>query len=286
MRVSVVIPTLNAGAQLGRLLDALEAQTLPPVEIIVVDSSSTDGSTEAVARHARARVVTIPAAAFDHGGTRDLAARQATGDALLFMTQDALPADRSLVETLAGSLGDEAVAAAYARQLPRPDATPRERLVRAFNYPDKSAIHDARSGQGLRNYYLSNVCAVYRRDTYLALGGFEHGLRSNEDMLFAAKAIRAGYGIAYNAEARVVHSHNLTLAEQYRRNALQGYELARHRALLGDDSPVGSGKKMLAYVTKGLLRQGHVASWLAFCLDCAARFAGSRSGKRAFERKG
>ena len=284
MRVSVIIPTRDAERHIEALLSALEAQTLVPEEIIVVDSSSTDRTAQIAQRHGRVRFMTIPAASFDHGGTRDMAARQATGDALVFMTQDAVPADGAVLEALAGALEDGTVAAAYARQLPRPDAWPREKLVRAFNYPEQSTVHDRHSRLGLRTYYLSNACAAYRRETYLALGGFETKLRSNEDMLFAAKAIRAGYRIAYCAEARVIHSHNLTLAEQYRRNKLQGYELARHRELLGDDSPVGSGKQMLLYVTRGLLRQGRLPDCLAFGLDCVARFAGNRAGKREFEK--
>ena len=284
MKVSVIIPTLNAERFIEPLLAALEAQTLPPEEIIVVDSSSTDRTVQMVGRHPKARAIVIPAASFDHGGTRDMAAREATGDALLFMTQDAMPADDRLIETLVGALVDPSVAAVYARQLPREDATPRERLVRRFSYPERSSVRDGASRLGLRTYYLSNVCAAYKRGVYLELGGFETKLRSNEDMLFAAKAIGAGYRIGYCAEARVIHSHNMTLAGQYRRNKLQGYELARHRALLGDDSPVGSGRQMLRFVTAGLLRQGRVFSWMAFGLDCVARLAGNRAGKREYEK--
>lgn len=285
MRVSVIIPTLNAERHIEGLMAALERQTLLPEEIIVVDSSSTDRTAQLAKVHRLVRVVTIPRASFDHGGTRDLAARQAVGDVLVFMTQDALPDGDALLATLVDALEDATVAAAYARQLPRADAWPREKLVRGFSYPEQSSVRDRDSAPGLRKYYLSNVCAAYRRETYLSLGGFEHGLRSNEDMLFAAKAIRAGYRIAYVAEARVIHSHNLGFAEQYRRNRLQGYELARHRELLGDDSPVGSGKQLLAHVSKGLLKEGRVISWIAFCLDCASRFAGNRAGKREYEKE-
>ncbi len=283
--VSVIIPTLNAEREIESLILALEGQSLPPKEIIIVDSSSADRTLEIAGKHAIVRTETV--STFNHGGTRDLAARMAAGDILIFMTQDALPKDKNLIKMLVNALREHPrAAAAYGRQIPRENAWPQEKLVRSFNYPEASAVHSLSSIKelGLRTFYLSNVCAAYRRDLYLDLGGFEQDLRSNEDMLFAAKAIRKGYEILYCAEAGVIHSHNLGLGEQYRRNRLQGYELARHRDLLENDSPVGSGKAMLSFVTKGLLSKGRITSWVRFCLDCCARYLGNRAGKREYER--
>lgn len=286
MKVSVIIPTLNAGELFEELLTRLEGQTLPPEEIIVVDSGSRDGTVETAKKHDSVRLMRTDC--FNHGGTRDMAAREAEGDLLLFMTQDAVPASDCLIQILVEALEKHPdAAAAYARQLPREDAREAEKHVRAFSYPDSSEVHNLDSVQtlGLRAFYLSNVCAAYRRDIFLRLDGFERDLRSNEDMLFAAKAIRAGYEIVYEAQAQVIHSHDLTLSEQYRRNRLQGYELARHRGLLGKDSPMGSGRRMLAFVSRKLLGRGRLISLAGFCLDCVARYAGNRAGKRAFERE-
>lgn len=287
MKLSVIIPTLNAEQTLEPLLSALQNQILPPDEILIIDSSSTDRTAEIVKRYSVVRFAVISKESFNHGGTRDQAARTATGDILLFMTQDAIPANSRLTETLEKVLSDHPnAAAAYARQIPAEDANAREKLVREFIYPEESEIHDLNTIQqlSLRAYYCSNVCAVYKREAYYELGGFETDLRTNEDMLFAAKAIKAGKQIIYAADAEVIHSHNLSLGEQYRRNKLQGYELARHRELLGDDSPVGSGKAMLFHVTRRLLKQGHFFSWIGFGFDCIARYAGNRAGKKEYER--
>ena len=286
MKLSVIIPTLNAEVTIEKLLSALQNQILPPDEILIIDSSSTDRTAQIVERYPAVRFTVIPKASFNHGGTRDRAAREAAGDILLFMTQDAIPADDRLTETLVKALSDHPnAAAAYARQIPAEDANPREKLVRAFSYPEEPEIHDLSSVRqlGLRAYYCPNVCAAYRREAYFELGGFETDLRTNEDMLFAAKAIKAGKQIIYAANAAVVHSHNFTPGEQYRRNKLQGYELARHSDLLGDDSPVGSGKAMLIHVTRGLLKKGRFLSWIGFGFDCVARYAGNRAGKREYE---
>lgn len=285
MKVSVIIPTLNAEKWIAPLLERLRGQTLPPAEILVADSRSADRTREIAARAPGVRVLEVTS--FNHGGTRDMAMRESRGEVAVFMTQDAQPASGRLLEQLCAALEQAPrAAAAYARQLPREDALPRERLVRMFSYPAEGAVHDAASvaSLGLRAFYLSNVCAAYRRDVYEELGGFEKDLRSNEDMLYAAKAIRAGYSVVYAAGAEVIHSHNLSLGEQYRRNRLQGYELARHRALLENDSPVSSGKEMFLRVAGGLLREGRIGSFCAFCADCGARYLGNRAGKREFEK--
>src|SRR5262249_41358950 len=136
-RVSVIIPTWEAGAYLPALLARLHEQTLAPDEILVVDSSSTD-ATVAIARAAGCVVRGIAKGDFDHGGTRNLAAGMACGDILVFLTQDALPCDRGFLAELTAPLRDGRASAAGGRQVPRDDAPPPERFAREFNYPATS----------------------------------------------------------------------------------------------------------------------------------------------------
>ena len=138
---------------------------------------------------------------------------------------------------------------------------------------------------GIKAFFCSDVCAAYNREIYLVLGGFDHPLKTNEDMFFAAKALRGGYRVAYSAEAKVYHSHNFTLREQYARNRIQGYEIERHWNLLGDVSKESEGMKLVKTVSGELLKQGRVFSFLHFGLDCGARFLGSRAGKKEFEKE-
>ena len=104
-------------------------------------------------------------------------------------------------------------------------------------------------------------------------------------MFFAARAIRAGYGIAYAAEAEVIHSHDFSFREQYDRNRLQGYEIARHATLLGNASASRTGMAMLKEVSGALLRQGRIGSIFGLVMDCGARYLGSRAGRKAYERE-
>ncbi len=287
MDISVVIPTLNAGGELDELLTRLEQQTMVPTEILVIDSSSEDGTLQIAERHAGVRTYTIERKEFNHGGTRDWAFSLAVGEIVIFLTQDVVPASNRLIERLVAPLQEETTVAAYARQLAKPTASERERLIRAFNYPEQSERRTLKDIplKGIKAFFFSDVCAAYRRKEYEALGGFEKDVLSNEDMLYAARAIRAGYTIAYAADAEVLHSHDLSLGEQYRRNRAQGYELERYKELLGKTSSAEEGMIMFRKVSGQLLRQGKILSAAGLLMDCAARYTGNKAGQRAYRKK-
>src|SRR6185369_10515294 len=98
--VSVVIPTLNGGPLFEQVLQQLTRQVCPvPIEILVVDSGSTDGTIEA-AKKAGARVENVPRQDFDHGLTRNKGIEMTSGDVVVLLTQDALPADEHLIANL------------------------------------------------------------------------------------------------------------------------------------------------------------------------------------------
>lgn len=283
MSISVIIPTLNAERELPELLRMLRIQTIRPDEVIVVDSESSDG-TAAAAKESGARVLSVLRKDFDHGKTRDLALRESVGDTVVFLTHDAVPADEHFLDNLIRPLKESRVAVTTGRQLPKMDASPMERLVREFNYPAESHIRSEKdvARMGIKAFFCSDVCAAYNREIYMELGGFDYPLKTNEDMFYAAKAIRNGYRVAYAADALVYHSHNFSLKEQYRRNYIQGYEIERHRPILGEVSQESEGMKMVKYVSGGLLRQGRLFSFARFGLDCCARLVGSRAGKKKY----
>ena len=140
---------------------------------------------------------------FDHGGTRDEGIRMSDADVIVCMTQDAVPADENLIAELTEKLGEDGIAAAYARQLPGEDCDILERYTRRFNYPPESLVKSSADLErlGIKTYFCSNVCAAYCREIYCELGGFESGTIFNEDMIYAAKLIKSGYSIAYCAKA-------------------------------------------------------------------------------------
>ena len=218
--VSVIIPVYKPNSMYVRLLKGLKYQTYPIKEIIVINTEQRYYHEENYPSLEQLRVIHIKKEEFDHGGTRNAGAKMATGDILLFMTQDAVLADAHVIERLVESFDDDRVGAAYARQLPNENCNLIERYTRSFNYPKKSRVkkYSDLNELGIKTYFCSNVCAAYKKEIYEKLGGFECRTIFNEDMIFAANIIKQGYFIVYCAEARVIHSHNYTGMEQLHRN--------------------------------------------------------------------
>lgn len=174
MRTSLIIPTRNAASHLDRLLPALRMQTLQPDEMLVVDSASSD-DTVARLREFGARVEVIDAGDFNHGGTRRWASEQVGGDALIVMTQDAIPATAETFANLIAELQLEPLnGVAYGRQLPHPGAGVLGAQSRHFNYPASSrskSLADA-PHLGIKTCFSSDSFSVYRRSALQAVGGF------------------------------------------------------------------------------------------------------------------
>lgn len=215
---SIIIPTLNGGHLLESLVSSLESQSVPPREIIVIDSSSTDNTPHEAVRLG-CNLITIPRTEFRHGRTRNHAARHAQGDILVFMTQDALPLSSCFLEELLRPIEQGTASAAYARQVPYASARPTEIFARTFNYPPQSRIrtHASVSDLGIRAYFFSNVASAIRKDVFMELGMFPDDVIMNEDMLFCAKMIENGHSVMYAAEAMVFHSHNYSAAQTFQR---------------------------------------------------------------------
>ncbi|RSX47235.1 glycosyltransferase [Bifidobacterium castoris] len=280
-KVSVIIPTLNAGTMIGPLLTRLEQQHRVPDEIIVVDSSSDDDTVAEVRRHPNVHLTVIDRKDFNHGGTRDRALRASTGDYVLFLTQDALPKDDGYIERILQPFEDGRVALVYGRQLPREDANAAERLIRGYTYGPNSSVITQRDVHrlGINAFRASDVCAAYRRTAYLEVGGFENPVLTNEDMFIAARFLHADWKIVYEASAEVIHSHNFTFRQQYKRNYIQGVEIEKHRDILGNAPLTGEGLAMTTYTIGHLLKQGRLIAAGRFIIDCGFRYVGNRKGK-------
>ena len=281
MKISVIIPTLNGARYMEKLMAALKGQSVPPDEIIVVDSASDDGTAE-LAGTLGARVIGIKRSEFDHGGTRDMALRASCGDIVLFLTQDALPVDKTYIEKLIAPFDDECIAAVGGRQAPYPDARPFERAIREHNYPTDNRTWSAQDiGKlGVRAFLISDCCAAYRRCAYLEVGGFDQPILTNEDMLMAERLLHAGWHLAYQGEAAVYHSHRMTLAEDYRRNLIVGMTMKRYEDRFEHVSETGTGASLAKAVLKRLLKEKEYAECFFFAMSCAARLAGNRMGRR------
>lgn len=279
--VDVIIPTYRPDESFRTLLERLEKQTYPVGHILIINTEEQYWKESLIEGISKAEVFQIPKSEFDHGATRDMGAGFSNADILLYMTQDAIPYDEHLVENLVAALEQPMVKAAYARQLPKPDCNIPEGCVRSFNYPDESAVHTFEDLEtlGIKTFFCSNVCAAYDHRLYTEVGGFTRPCIFNEDMLYAAKIIMLGYGVAYAADARVLHSHNYTNMQQFHRNFDNGVSQAMHPEIFRRVRSGGEGMKLVKYVSKYLrdLKKGYLIP--GFYLQCAFRLVGFRMGK-------
>lgn len=281
-KVDVIIPVYHPGKEFEKIIDRLESQTYPVNRIILLhteDGLSLDGLKE---KYGNIEIVNIKPEDFDHAATRDYGIKMSEADIAVCMTQDAYPDNEKLIMELTDSLEKENVAVAYARQLPRKDSTLLEKYTRQFNYPPESkmkSLADLKQ-MGIKTYFCSDVCAAYNKSMYMENGGFVEKAIFNEDMLYAAKAIRNGQKIYYNADARVIHSHNYNFMQQFRRNFDMAVSQAQHPEVFATVSSEKEGIKLVKDTSLYLLKKRK--PWLIWKLftDCVAKYSGYLLGKR------
>lgn len=277
--ISVIIPTLNASRYIRVLLESLKGQTRMPDEIIVIDSSSAD-STAKIAESYGVKTITIKKEDFDHGKTRNMAVNHATGNIIVFLTQDALPYDEHYLENLIKPLEKPDIAAAYGKQISNINATPVERFARLFNYPPISIVKgkDDISKLGIKTFFFSNVCSAIRKREFEELGGFPEKAIMNEDMVFAAKLILRGYKIAYVPEAKVIHSHNYTLCQQFKRYFDIGVSLKDNSWIL---EYVGADKEGVKFLKEEIryLFKNREYRWIPYVIgEAISKYSGYKLG--------
>jgi O-antigen biosynthesis protein len=269
--VTVAVPVLNGARYLDEVLGAVRAQELPPgeeVELLVVDSGSTDGS-QAIARRYGAVLHEIDKAEFSHGGTRNRMMGLAAGDHVAFLTQDATPAHAGwLAALLEGFAQADDVAAVFGPHVPRPDAS---HMIKA-----EMERHFAVWGDGGRELDLQRLdrspegLAAYRRfpgkwtffsdvNGCIARWAWEQvpyrEVSYAEDQLLGRELIEAGYAKVYHPRAAVVHSHDYPPAQFLRRYFDEWRSL---REVLGFTQP--AGPKTTLWDVRGLV--GYDKRWL------------------------
>ncbi len=284
--MDVIIPVYRPDERFYRLLCALKKQTMPANRIIVYNTEKAYYEEFAKKyplerKFPELEVYHLSRREFDHGGTRNLAVQKSDAPYFVMMTMDAVPADAKLLEELYWSLSNDKTAVAYARQLPGKDSGGIERYTRAFNYPAQSVVKTKEdlSRLGIKTFFCSNVCAAYKRVVFDELGGFPERAIFNEDMVFAWKAIYAGYGISYAADAKVIHSHEYSIAQQFHRNFDIGISQADHPEVFGSIRSESEGMRLVSGTVRYLLGKRQIAEIPKLFIMSAAKLAGYRLGK-------
>jgi rhamnosyltransferase len=225
--VSVLLVTRDGAATLGETLAAIRAQrTELPFEVVAIDSGSTDGTLELLARGAD-RLLEIAPREFDHGTTRNAGIAACRGELVALLVQDALPASDDWLESLTAPLrSDPLLAGTCARQLPRPaaSAVTRHYLAgwaasaaepRAMEVRDAPAWSALSPAERLALCTFDDVCSCIRRSVWERFPFRPTEIA--EDVEWAREVLLAGWRLAYVPQARVVHSHERSAGHELRR---------------------------------------------------------------------
>jgi rhamnosyltransferase len=257
---SIIIPAKNEARNIGACLDAIFAQQLEgTVEVILIDSGSTDGTVDIVRRYP-VRLHEIRPEEFGHGRTRNLGARMAQAEALVFLNADATPQGTDWLQGLLRELEPPDVAGVYGRQIARPDAYPMERFFLDYWYGPKRREQRMAGGQlDVNNVFFSTVNCAMKRAAWERFP-FDETVVMTEDQVWSRQALEAGYALVYAPELAVVHSHNYTLGQAFRRFFDAGWS-AEASFAPGAGSSLTLLRRTVAYPLREMAHLARTRQW-------------------------
>ena len=239
MKVSVIIPTKNAGDKFKNIIDMVLQQDVPwSYEVLVIDSGSTDGTFEYCEAKEGIRTHQIPACEFGHGKTRNLAISLTEGEFVVLITHDALPKDKKWLYELVASVDqDPGIAGSFGRHEAYSHDGPfiardlKMHFDNFLNWPstvvrlEDKERYDIDPGYRQFLHFFSNNNSCIRRKVWEEIPFPDVDFA--EDQIWAKNVIEAGYSKAYSEKAVVYHSHNFGIWEQGKRSFDESYALCR-----------------------------------------------------------
>ncbi len=212
MKPCIIMRSYNDMPLILKTLAMVSRQTTP-FELISLDNESTDGTTRELEKYADHRV-TIPKGTYIPGRVLNQGMEISHGEFVVFLNSDCTPQDEVWLQNLLEGFTDDRVAAVFGRQIPRPDC-----------YPIFARDTEDTYGDGSRQKYwrhcFSMASSAIRRSVWETMR-FDEAIQYSEDIDWTWRARQKGYEIRYAPGAIVMHSHNYTLRQFYRRHYGEG----------------------------------------------------------------
>ena len=234
MATSILIRTKNEAKDLPKALDLIRNQSLKPVDIVVVDSGSTDGTVEFVTQQKDVKLIQIPPQEFTFGRSLNLGFQAVKGEIIVSLSAHAFPCDFSWLQNLVKHFEDPQVAGVYGKQAPQLDAWPPVRRDYINYYQDHLKIQTNPENSGDRRFSNANSAIRYQ---CWQQHPFDETLTGAEDREWGGAMLKLGYKLIYEPKAAVYHSHNESLLKVYRRTYREA--LASKTLYGGAKSPWG-----------------------------------------------
>jgi len=211
---SIILRAFNEEKHIGRLLSGILEQKMSAVEIILVDSGSTD-ATLAIASRYPVRVLMIPSEEFTFGRSLNIGCAAARGEFIVLSSAHVYPVYPDWLERLLAPFEDEKVALVYGKQRGNKTTRFSEHQIYAKWFPEISKPHQEIP-------FCNNANAAIRRSLW-QMRPYDEELPGLEDLDWATWAMEKGFHIAYAAEAEIIHVHEETpraVFNRYRREAM------------------------------------------------------------------
>jgi len=222
--ISVIIPVKNGIKTIKSCLTKITEQSVyDKIEIIVIDSGSTDGTIE-ILKSFHLHLIQIPPKEFNHGDTRNLGVKQAKGEFIVFTVMDALPCDNFWIENMHRHFRDDNVAAVCGQQIViasneknpiewfKPVNSP---TIKKVQFKESSTWQQLSSKEKFESARWDNVTAMYRKSILQKIP-FVKTMYA-EDLKWAIDALSQGYLLVFDNHAKVNHYHHHTFKTNFQR---------------------------------------------------------------------
>lgn len=284
MIIDTVIPVFRPDDKLKRCVNGLLEQTVFIRNVHLIISYVYEEDKKCAEDYQvleRVQIRYIKQSAFDYASVKDDWMQKTDAEYILFMTQDGIPADSTMLEHLLKAFEDERTAVAYGRHITDEGCGEIERFTRYFNYPPQSVLKnkECTSCSEIKLYFNSNVCALYRLANYRRAGGFGRRAISSEDMMIAWKVITSGEQVAYVAEAEVLHYHSFGLGEQFRRNFDIGVAYSTNQEIRQALSASHEGVRLVLKTAEYLIKQKKMKLLFPLFLQSGVKYMGYQMGR-------
>lgn len=280
MTIDIICPLYNAERYVDNLQKSLEKQKNVEIKNIrYIITKSKDSTEEKIKKIKNCIYSIIEPEEFSHSLTREKEAFKSDADILVFITQDIIIEREDWLYNLVKDIEDNEVDASYSRQLCKNNSI--EKYTRESNYPDESRIASKKDIKelGLKTFFFSDASSAIKRETFVKLNAYDgKKLSISEDMYIAYKLIMNGYSIKYCADSEIIHSHNFTLKQQYKRYYDTG-KFFKENDYLNHYKVNKAGGSLAIYILKRAWQDKNWKVLLQFIPNMSARFIGMKMGK-------
>lgn len=284
--IDIICPLYNAENYIENQLKQIVNQTIynQVLNIKYIITESSDNTLNIVQKlkeeNAKISFVVIKRKEFSHSLTREKEVENSNADIVVFITQDVIIEKNDWLEKLVEPIQNEEVAATYSRQICN-DKTSIEFYTRQKNYPEKSMIKSKSDIEemGMKAFFFSDASSAINRKIFNDIGGYDKkNLPTNEDMYIAYKLLMNEYKIKYCADSEVIHSHNFSFKETYKRYKSYGEFLKVEPQINIKSTKAGGG--LAKFILKEAIKDRNLKVIVKFVPDMLARFIGMQIGKK------